>query len=106
MHPEMAPAKGEVKKAAPKIVFTEAELKSMTIIYIKEPFSLEVLAQDLDIEKRLLEKWNPDYELFIMDLYPEKEYKFRIPKDKVDSFMEKKPILAKKSEKYFKDMLL
>jgi len=106
MHPEMMPAKGQVKKAKPKVVFTEAELKSMSIIYFTEPMSIEVLAQELQIDQHLLEKWNPDYELFVLDLYPEKEYKFRIPKDKLDVFMDKKALLTRKSEKYFKDMLL
>lgn len=106
MHPEMATAKGEAKKAKPKPMFTEAELKNMTIIYLKEPLSLEVLEQELGIDKHLLEKWNPDYELFVMDLFPDPEYKFRIPKDKVDGYMEKRTAIAKKSEKYFKDLLM
>lgn len=106
MHPEMAPTKGEAKKSKPKPLFTEAELKNMSIIYLKEPLSFEVLEQELQIDIHLLEKWNPDYELFVMDIYPDPEYKFRMPKDKIDSFMEKKVILSKKSEKYFKDMLM
>lgn len=106
MHPEMAPTKGDAKKSKPKPLFTEAELKNMSIIYLKEPLSFEVLEQELQIDKHLLEKWNPDYELFVMDIYPDPEYKFRMPKDKIDSFMEKKVILSKKSEKYFKDMLM
>ncbi|MDI9319242.1 MAG: lytic transglycosylase domain-containing protein [Phycisphaerales bacterium] len=106
MHPEMASTKGEVKKAKPKLLFTEAELKNMSIIYLKEPLSFEVLEQELQIDKHLLEKWNPDYELFVMAIYPDPEYKFRMPKDKIDSFMEKKVILSKKSEKYFKDILM
>lgn len=106
MHPEMNVAKGEVKKAKPKIVFTEDELKNMAIIYFTEPLSIDILAEDLQIDKRILERWNPDYELFVLDLYPEKEYKFRFPKDKVDIFLEKKASLSKKSSKYFKDMLM
>lgn len=106
MHPEMAPAKGEVKKAKPKITFTEAELKNMAIITLSEPLSIEVLEQELQIDKHLLNKWNPDYELFVLDLYPEKEYKFRMPKDKIDSYVEKRNLISKKSEKFFKDLLL
>lgn len=107
MHPEMAPVKGETKKASkPKIAFTEAELKNMAIITLTEPLSIEILEQELQIDKHLLNKWNPDYELFVLDLYPEKEYKFRMPKDKIDGFVEKKAAIAKKSEKYFKDLML
>ena len=106
MHPEMAPAKGETKKAKPKLTFTEAELKNMAIITLTEPLSIEVLEQELQIDKHLLSKWNPDYELFVLDLYPEKEYKFRMPKDKVDGYVEKRNIISKKSEKFFKDLLM
>ena len=106
MHPEMAPAKGEVKKAKPKITFTEAELKNMAIITLIEPLSIEVIEQELQIDRHLLNKWNPDYELFVLDLYPDKEYKFRMPKDKIDVYVEKRSIINKKSEKFFKDLLL
>ncbi|MES2479108.1 MAG: lytic transglycosylase domain-containing protein [Bacteroidota bacterium] len=106
MHPEMAPAKGETKKTKPKLTFTEAELKNMAIITLTEPLSIEVLEQELQIDKHLLSKWNPDYELFVLDLYPEKEYKFRMPKDKVDGYVEKRNIISKKSEKFFKDLLM
>lgn len=106
MHAEMIPAKGELVKPKPKVVFTEAEIKSMTIIYLKQPLSLEVLQEELQIDKKTLEKWNPDYELFVMDLYPDAEYKFHFPKDKMDSFIEKRTTISKKSEKYFKDMLM
>jgi membrane-bound lytic murein transglycosylase D len=106
MHPEMAPVKGELKKAKPKITFTEAELKNMAIITLNEPLSIEVMEQELQIDKHLLNKWNPDYELFVLDLYPEKEYKFRMPKDKIDGYVEKRNLISKKSEKFFRDLLL
>ena len=105
MHPEMAPAKGETKKVKPKIVFSEAEIKNMAIITLTEPLSIEIMEQELQIDKHLLYKWNADYELFILDLYPDKEYKFRMPKDKIDAFIEKRSSIIKKSEKYFKDLL-
>jgi membrane-bound lytic murein transglycosylase D len=106
MHPEMAPVKGELKKTKPKITFTEAELKNMAIITLNEPLSIEVMEQELQIDKHLLNKWNPDYELFVLDLYPEKEYKFRMPKDKIDGYVEKRNLISKKSEKFFRDLLL
>jgi membrane-bound lytic murein transglycosylase D len=106
MHPEMAPVKGELKKAKPKITFTEAELKNMAIITLNEPLSIEVMEQELQIDKHLLNKWNPDSELFVLDLYPEKEYKFRMPKDKIDGYVEKRNLISKKSEKFFRDLLL
>ena len=106
MHPEMQPAKGTDNRPKPKVIYTEEELKNMAIIILKEPMSIEILSQDLQIDKKVLERWNPDYELFVMDLYPEKEYRFRIPKDKVDGYIEKKASLEKKSDKYFKDLMM
>lgn len=106
MHPEMAPAKGEVKKAKPKIHFSEEELKNMTVVYLDQPLSIEVLVEELQIDRHLLAKWNPDYDMFVMNIYPEKEYKFRMPKDKFDGFIEKRNLITKKSEKYFKDLMM
>jgi membrane-bound lytic murein transglycosylase D len=106
MHPEMALAKGEARKAKPKPAFTPEEMKNMSIITLKEPLSLEILEQELQIDKDLLQKWNPDYELFVMDIYPDPEYRFRFPKDKVDGYIEKRVAIGKKSEKYFKDLLM
>lgn len=108
MHPEMAAKNNtEPKKVKPpKVVFTDDELKNMAIISLKEPLSLDIMSQELGIDKHILERWNPDYELFILDLYPEKEYGFRIPKDKIDGFFEKKALLTKKSEKIFKETII
>ncbi len=106
MHAEMQPAKGEAKKAKPKLVFTQEEINNMSVITLSEPLSLEVLEQELGCDVKLLQRWNPDYELFILDLYPEKEYRFRFPKDKVDSYIEKRNIISKKSDKYFKELLM
>jgi membrane-bound lytic murein transglycosylase D len=106
IHPEMAKGNTDTKKnKPPKVLFTDDELKNMAIISLKEPLSLDILAQELTIDKHILERWNPDYELFILDLYPEKEYGFRIPKDKIDGFIEKKAMLTKKSEKFFKETI-
>lgn len=96
----------KTKSKVPKIVFTPEELKNMAIIHLKEPLCLDILAEDLSIEKSILNRWNPDYELFVMDIYPEEVYKFRIPKDKIDAFLEKKESLSKKSEKYFREMVM
>lgn len=106
MHPEMAPAKGEVKKPKPKITFSEAELKNMSVIYLKQPLSFEVLEAELQVDRHLLHKWNPDYELFVMNIYPDPEYKLRFPKDKMDQYVEKRALITSKSEKFFREMLM
>jgi len=67
MHAEMQPAKGEAKKAKPKLVFTQEEINNMSVITLSEPLSLEVLEQELGCDVKLLQRWNPDYKLFILD---------------------------------------
>ncbi|GAA4457181.1 lytic transglycosylase domain-containing protein [Rurimicrobium arvi] len=106
MHPEMATLKNEIKKPKPKVAFTEAELKNMSILHLKRPLSFEIIEQELQVDKHLLERWNPDYDLFVMNIYPDSEYKFRFPKDKMDEYTEKRAAIAAKSEKYFQELLL
>jgi hypothetical protein len=46
-------------------------------------------------------KWNPDYELYEMGTYATEFYSLRIPKDKLDSFIEKKETLTKRSRQIY-----
>ncbi len=85
----------------PKPQFTKEELEHMAIVRINEPLHPEVLLTELGIDKKLFEKWNPDYELFTMATYGEDFYKLRIPKDKLDGFVEKKEFLTKRSKQAF-----
>lgn len=94
----------DVKKPEPKPKFTDEELKSMAIVRISEPVNLDLLSQDLHIEKRLLEKWNPDYDLFEMDAYTGEYYSLRIPKEKLDNFIDRKEFLVKRSKVMFSEM--
>lgn len=89
------------KKAVKKSPFTEEELKNMSIIRLSEPLSLDLICMELDIEKSLMDKWNPDYELFELDIYSADFYSFRIPKNKLDNFIEKKEMLTKRSKQIF-----
>ncbi|MDR3679246.1 MAG: lytic transglycosylase domain-containing protein [Flavipsychrobacter sp.] len=96
----------DAKKAGAPSPFTPEELKNMSIIHITEPLSLELMAMDLGVDKKLLIKWNPDYDLFIYNTYPSKDYALRIPKDKVDLFIQKKPSLEKRSKQIYSDMVM
>lgn len=87
--------------AASKPVFTDDELKSMAIVRISEPLSMDLLCQDLKIERHLLEKWNMDYDLFETATYNKEYYSLRIPKDKLDNFIERKEFLTKTSREMF-----
>lgn len=93
-------------KPAPKPKFTDDELKSMAIVRISEPVNLEYLAQDLKIERKLLEKWNEDYDLFVFDTYNSDYYSLRIPKEKLDNFIERKELITKRSKQMFAEMHL
>jgi len=84
-----------------KPLFTKEELESMAIVRISEPLSLELLVTELGIDKKLLNKWNSDYDLFVFDTYSEDFYRLRIPKEKLDSFVEKKDFLTRKSKQIF-----
>jgi membrane-bound lytic murein transglycosylase D len=84
-----------------KPLFTKEELESMAIVRISEPLSLELLVSELGIDKKLLNKWNSDYDLFVLNTYSEDFYRLRIPKEKLDGFVEKKDFLTRKSKQIF-----
>ena len=86
-------------KRAP--VYSADELQSMTIVRITDPLNMEIVSKELIIDKNLLARWNPDYDLFLMKAYPTDYYKLRIPKDKLDKFVEKKEMLTKRSAQMF-----
>ncbi len=84
-----------------KATFTDEELKIMFIIRITQPISLELLATEIGVDKKLLGRWNADYDLFTYGTYPTPFYNLRLPKDKVDIFLKKKDDLTKKSKTIF-----
>ena len=88
-----------VKKPA----FTEDELKNMNIIRIDQPISFELLAVELGMDKKQLNRWNPDYDQFINHQYSTPFYKLRVPKDKTDLLLQKKDYLMKKSVAFLKE---
>ncbi len=88
--------------AVKKVVsFTDDELKNMNILSINQPISFDVLAVELGIDKKLMNRWNPDYDQFVYHNTPGGTYKLRIPKDKTDVFLQKKVYLTKKSADFF-----
>jgi membrane-bound lytic murein transglycosylase D len=85
----------------PKPRFTDEELKTMAIVRINEPLSLDLLGDELNIDKKLLRTWNSDYDLFLYNVGSEDFYALRIPKDKLDGFIEKKQLLSRRSAQLF-----
>ncbi len=103
---EDAAAAAIEKKEPPKPQFTKEELAAMAIVRIKEPVSLDFLGQELGIERKLLLKWNIDYDLFLYNTYPEPYYSLRIPKEKLDDFIMKKELLMRTSRQIFAQNLM
>jgi membrane-bound lytic murein transglycosylase D len=99
----VAPAASADKKPS-KPAFSDDELKNMAIVRISEPLSFDLMVQELKMDKTTLDKWNPDYELFMYDSYPTEFYSLRIPKDKLDNFIEKKEFLQKRSKQIFAEI--
>lgn len=78
--------------------FSDDELKNMTMVRITQPIYADLMAQELGIDKKLIARWNPDYEQYVFKSYPTPFYNLRIPKDKLDLFLKKKEFLDKKSK--------
>jgi len=93
----------KVDKTKPKVKsrFSDDELKLMAIVRITQPLYLELLASELEIDAKLLNRWNFDYELFEYDTYESDTYSLRIPKEKLDKFFAKKVMLENRSQKIY-----
>jgi len=96
-----APAATGPTTVIKKATFTDEELKNMFIVRITQPISMELMASEIGADKKLLERWNADYELYTYGTYPTPFYNLRLPKDKVDIFLKKKDDLTKKSKIIF-----
>ena len=70
--------------------FTKEEQQSMVIVRISTPIFPAILCEYLNIDETLFEKWNQDYDLFWTGEYPTEFYSLRIPKEKLDLFVQKK----------------
>lgn len=87
---------------AKKAPYTEDELKNMSIVRITSPLFMEFVAQELGVDRKLLSRWNPDYDQYAYNVnYPTPFYNLRLPKDKLDLFLSKKEMLTKKSKVLF-----
>lgn len=99
--PKDAAAKPGTLIPAKKVPYTDEELKTMTMVRITEPLFLDFVAQEIGFDKKTLIRWNTDYESFVYKTYPTPFYNLRIPKDKLDIFIQKKESLTKKSKAYY-----
>jgi len=88
-------------KIAKKSIFTPEELSNMAIIKLSDPISMDLLVQELGLNRDQMDKWNQDYDLFEMSAYSSESYNLRLPKDKLDKFLEKKEYLSKRTKTVF-----
>lgn len=77
--------------------FSEDEVKKMAIVRITEPLDIELISSALNIDRRLLGRWNYDYYDFLENYKKGNTFNLRIPKDKLDQFIEKKSFLERNS---------
>lgn len=78
--------------------FSKDELQKMAIIRIKKPMQFEKICAILSIDSRLLNRWNYDYAEFIREYEPGKEYNLKIPKEKLELFLQKRTQIEKQSQ--------
>ena len=92
--------KVEEKRSANPLLarFSEEEIKKMAIVRINHPLDIELLSSALNIDRRLLGRWNYDYYDFIESYQAGNTFNLRIPKDKLDQFIEKKTFLERNSQ--------
>ena len=85
---------------AKKSIYTDDDLKNMSIIRITDPIYMDLMADEIGADKKLLKRWNPDYDQFVFKpgSYPTPFYNLHLPKDKVSVFFQKKDQLIKKSK--------
>ena len=81
--------------------YTDEELKHMSIVRITDPLYMDLVAQEIGVDKNLLRRWNADYDQFVYKKYPTPFYDFRLPSDKLDLFLKKKIFLPKNQKKYY-----
>ena len=100
--PEKGMAAADSKEEAPPknpllLRFTEDELKAMAIVSIKKPIDLDVLSETLKIDRKQLGRWNYDFYSFVDDYNAgvKADFKLRLPKDKLESFLQKKDYLER-----------
>lgn len=79
--------------------FGEEELKKMALVRIKTPIDLDLLANSLGLDRRQLGRWNYDYYDYLDAYQSGATYNLKIPKEKLDSFIEKKDQLERQSAK-------
>ncbi len=84
-----------------KTPYTDDEVKNMCMIRITEPLNLEIISQETGVDKKLLARWNVDYDMYTYGTYPTPFYNLRLPKDKLDVYLAKKEAIAKRSRVYY-----
>lgn len=99
-----AEAENPAEKLDPASPFSREELEKMAIVRLSSPLHPGFVMTELGMDAELFSKWNPDYELFEFNQYEGEFYGLRIPKEKLQTFIQKKEILTRKSKEYYREM--
>jgi membrane-bound lytic murein transglycosylase D len=75
---------------------TRQELESIAIVKVQGPYRLDVIARMLETDVNLLKKWNPKFNEVMLS-QPDFVYKLRIPKDKLEQFIDQRPVIYAES---------
>jgi membrane-bound lytic murein transglycosylase D len=70
-------------------VLTRQELEGIAIVKVQGPYRLDVIARILEADVNLLKKWNPKFNEVMLG-QPDFVYKLRIPKDKLEQFIDQR----------------
>ncbi len=97
--PDVGLSTPETPKNPLLIRFGEEELKKMALVRIKSVIDLDILSNALEMDRRLIGRWNYDYFAYMEDFKPGDSYNLRIPKEKLDSYIEKKDFIERQSAK-------
>lgn len=79
--------------------FSKNELAKMSMVKIKEPVDMDFLASFLQHDRSVLERWNYDYIDFLLNFKPGDVYVLKLPKEKMDAFLQNKGHIMQMSRK-------
>lgn len=79
--------------------FSKNELAKMSIIKISEPVDLDYLSTFLEHDRYEIERWNYDYIDYLMNYQKGETYLLKIPKDKLDKYLQNRDLIVRESQK-------
>lgn len=79
--------------------FSKNELAKMAIIKLTDPVDLDFLSTFLEHDRYEIERWNFDYIDFLLNFERGDTYMLKIPKHKLDKFLQNRDYIVRESQK-------